>query len=122
MLAIELARWVHFVGIATWLAGLVSMGLLLRAGAPARPGAIIADAGATITIISGIYQAASTGLFVQPYIHIKLLFVAALLGVHTAMRIRVRRKDGRSAASMVVVAGILATIIIYVIEFRPLAR
>jgi len=122
MTSVELARWFHFVGIAAWLAGLVSMGLLLRAHVPAKAGAMIADMGATITILSGIYRAVTGGFFSQPWLHVKLLGVAALIGVHTAMRIRVKKKDGRSAGSMVLVVGMLAAFIIYVIEFRPFAR
>ena len=122
MAALELVRWFHFVGFTTWLAGLLAMGLLLRAGAPAKIAGRIADAGAGITIISGIYRAVTAGLFAQPYIHIKLFFVVALLGVHGAMRVRARTKDGAAAGKMLVVVAVLAAIIFFVIEFRPFAR
>jgi uncharacterized membrane protein len=122
MTALEIVRWLHFVGFTTWLAGLVSLGLLLRANASARPAAVLADLGATLTLISGLYRATSGGFFNQPWLHLKILFVAALLGVHTAMRMRVKRKDGRSAGAMVAVAGVLGLIIIYMVEFRPFAR
>ena len=122
MAALELLRWVHFVGFTSWLAGLVGMGLLLRAGAPAKIGARIADAGAGITIISGVYRAVTGGFFAQPYIHIKLFFVVALLGVHAAMRVRARTKDGAPAGKMLVVVAVLAAIILLVIELRPFAR
>src|SRR5215470_585101 len=122
MAALELVRWFHFVGFTTWIAGLVAIGLLLRAGASAKVAGRIADAGATLTIVSGIYRAVTGGFFAQPYIHIKLFFVVALLGVHAAMRVRVRKNDGSSAAGMVVVASVLAAIIFLVIEFRPFAR
>jgi uncharacterized membrane protein len=122
MTGYELLRWLHFVGFTSWLAGLVAMGLLLRAGAAARPAAFIADIGSTLTIVSGVYRAVTGGFFSQPYIHIKLLFVAALLGVHAAMRVRVRKQDGARAGAMVVVVGVLAALIIYTIEFRPFAR
>lgn len=118
----ELVRWLHFVGFTTWLAGLVSMGLLLRAKVPARQGAILADLGATVTLISGLYRAAAGGFFSQPWLHLKIVLVMALLGVHAAMRMRVKRKDPGSAGTMAAVAGVLALVIIYVIEFRPFAR
>jgi uncharacterized membrane protein len=122
MTAFELIRWVHFVGFTTWIAGLVAMGLLLRAKAAARPGAVLADLGATLTLISGFYRATSGGFFSQPWMHIKLVLVVALLGVHTAMRMRVKAKDGHAAGVMVAVAGTIALLIIYVIELRPFAR
>jgi uncharacterized membrane protein len=122
MAALELLRWFHFVGFATWLAGLVAMGLLLRAGAPAKIAGRVADTGATITIISGIYRAVTAGFFAQPYMHIKLFFVVALIGVHAALRVRVRKNVGTSAGAMVVVVAVLAAIIFFVIEFRPFAR
>lgn len=122
MAALELVRWFHFVGFTTWITGIVAMGLLLRAGAPAKIAGRIADTGATLTIVSGIYRAVTGGFFAQPYIHIKLFFVVALIGVHAAMRVRVRKNDGSSAGSMIVVAGVLAAIIFFVIELRPFAR
>ncbi len=122
MAALELVRWVHFVGFTTWIAGLVAMGLLLRAGASAKVAARIADTGATLAIISGVYRAVTGGFFAQPYIHIKLVFVVALLGVHAAMRVRVRKNEGSSAGAMVVVASVLAAIILLVIELRPFAK
>jgi len=117
-----LLRLVHFLGFTTWLGGLLAMGLLLRAAAPARVAGIIADIGATLTIISGIYNAVTHSLFSQPWLHIKLFFVAALLGVHAAMRVRVRRAEGRSAGAMVVTVAILATLILYMVVFQPLHR
>jgi uncharacterized membrane protein len=122
MTAFELIRWVHFVGFTAWIAGLVAMGLLLRAQASARPGAILADLGATLALISGLYRATSGGFFSQPWMHIKLVLVVALLGVHSAMRMRVKPKEGRSAVVMLAVAGVIALLIISVIEFRPFAR
>jgi uncharacterized membrane protein len=120
----EIVRWLHFVGFSSWLAGLVALGLILRggAGAAARPAAMLADIGATLTIISGVYRAVSFGLFSQPYIHIKLLFVAALIGVHGALRVKLKRKNSQAAGTMVIVTGILATIILFIIVFKPLAR
>ena len=122
MAALELVRWFHFVGFTTWIAGIVAMGLLLRAGAPAKLAARIADAGAALAIVSGVYRAVTGSFFAQPYMHIKLFFVVALIGVHAAMRVRVRKNDGSSAGSMVVVAAVLAAIILFVIELRPFAR
>lgn len=122
MAALELLRWFHFVGFTMWIAGIVAMGLLLRAGAPAKIAGRVADAGATITIISGIYRAVTGGFFAQPYIHIKLVFVVALIGVHAAMRVRMRKNDGSSAGAMVIVASVLAAIIFLVIELRPFAK
>ena len=120
----EIVRWFHFVGFSSWLAGLVALGLLLRggAGAAARPAALLADIGATLTIISGVYRAVTFGLFSQPYIHIKLLFVAALIGVHGVLRVKLKRKSGQSAGTLVVATGILAAIILFIIVFKPLAR
>src|SRR5882672_7425894 len=107
MAALELVRWFHFVGFTAWITGIVAMGLLLRAGAPAKIAGRLADTGATLTIVSGIYRAVSGGFFAQPYIHIKLFFVVALIGVHAAMRVRVRKNDGSSAGAMVVVASVV---------------
>src|SRR5262249_20667995 len=82
-------RLVHFLGFTLWLGGLLATGLLLRAGAQARIAAIVADAGATLSLLSGVYNAVTRSLLSQPWLHIKLFFVAALLGVHAAMRVRV---------------------------------
>jgi uncharacterized membrane protein len=117
-----LLRVIHFLGLTAWLGGLLAAGLLLRAKASARAAAIIADAGATFTILSGIYNAITFSAFSQPWLHIKLTLVAALLGLHVAMRLRVRRADGSSAAAMVVVMGILAALIICVVVFRPFSH
>jgi uncharacterized membrane protein len=122
MTALLLSRLVHFLGITLWLGGLLATGLLLRAKAEARLAAILADAGATLTILSGLYNAVTVGAFSQPWLHIKLALVAALLGVHGAMRIRVRRADGRSAGAMVLTVGILAVLIVYMVVFQPLHR
>jgi uncharacterized membrane protein len=117
-----LVRLLHFIGFVAWVSGLVSTALLLRAGAKAKTGAIIADAGATIAIISGIYRAVTGGLFVQPWLHIKLALIAALLGIHVALRVRVRKAVGTSAGSMLVTVAVLVLLILYVIELRPFMK
>jgi uncharacterized membrane protein len=117
-----IARFVHFLGFSAWLGGLLAAGLLLRAGASAKLAAMIADNGATLVILSGIYTAVKGAAFSHPWLHIKLTLVAALLGVHVAMRLKVKRADGRSAGSMVLVVGVLAALILFTVVFRPFSN
>lgn len=115
-------RFLHFVGFVLWLGGLLATALLLRAAASARLAAILADCGSMVTLATGLYTAVNRSLFSQPWLHLKLTLVAALLGLHVALRIRVRTKEGRSTGAMAVIVGLLGCAILYVIVFRPFAR
>jgi uncharacterized membrane protein len=122
MTALVWMRIAHFAGFALWIAGLVALAIVLRAGARAKAPGILADIGATLVLISGIYTAVTRDLFSQPYLHIKLTLVAGLIGTHVALRVRAKKGKAGGAAGLLAAVITLSVIIIGVIVIRPMAR
>src|SRR5688500_9487709 len=113
-------RFIHFTGFALWLAGLLGMTFLLQASTRHRTAGILADVGATLTIVAGLYNAIQRSLFVQPWLHIKLTIVALLVVVHVLLRRR-SKSDKQGTAPLLPVL-LLAIAILYVAVLKPLQR
>ena len=113
-------RFMHFTGFTLLLAGVVATALLVLAGTRHRAAGVIADIGGTLAIISGVYMAISRSLFSQPWLHIKLTLVVALLVVHIVLRVRMRKGNRAGAAGFLAGAVILAIGILYLVIFQPL--
>jgi uncharacterized membrane protein len=122
MTALLWLRIVHFVGLLLWVSGLTSMATVLIGGARSKLAGVLADLGATLALISGIYTALDRGLFRQPWLHIKLTLVAALLGVHIVLRFKTRRGNASGAGALLGTTLLLAVAIVAMIVLRPLAR
>lgn len=114
-------RFFHFAGFGLWLAGLLGMGFLLQAGARHRLAPILADLGATLTIVAGIWNAIQRNLFVQPWLHIKLTVVVVLVVVHVFLRRGLKQPDRKGTALLLPVI-LLAVAILYVAVLKPLQR
>ena len=114
------ARLVHFAGFALWLVGLFGMAFVLQAGAKHRLAGILADLGATLTIIAGIYTAVQRHAFSQPWLHIKLTAVAVLIVIHILLRKKM--KSGKTGTALLLPLLIVALAVIYVAVMKPLAR
>jgi uncharacterized membrane protein len=115
-------RILHFAGFTLWVAGLVSVAMLLRARVNARTAGILADAGATLAVASGLYTAITRNLFTQPWLHLKLTVVAVLIAVHVSLRIKARRGREGGSAALLAATLLLGLTIMWVIVMRPLAR
>ena len=113
-------RLVHFAGFVLWFAGLFGMAFVLQAGGKHRLAAILADLGATLTIIAGIYTAVQRHAFVQPWLHIKLAAVALLIFMHVLLRRKM--KSGKTGTALLLPLLLVALAIVYVAVMKPLAR
>ena len=114
------ARLIHFAGFALWLIGLFGMAFVLQAGGKHRLAGILADLGATLTIIAGIYTAVQRHAFAQPWLHIKLAAVALLILMHVLLRRKM--KSGKTGTALLLPLLIVALAIIYLAVMKPLAR
>src|SRR5262245_35708524 len=115
-------RILHFAGIMLWVSGVVSLAVLLQAGARSKLAGILADIGATLAIVSGVYNAIQLHAFAQPYMHIKLTLVAIFVGLHVALRVKTRKQSAGGASGLLFGALLVALAILYVIVMRPMAR
>jgi uncharacterized membrane protein SirB2 len=119
MTELSLVRLLHLGGFALWLAGLCALALLLHAGARHRAAGILADIGATLAIVSGLYNAIQRKLFAMPWMHVKLTLVLALIVLHVVLRVRTR-KEKRSGAMELLLASIAVAIIVMAVAvFQP---
>jgi uncharacterized membrane protein len=113
-------RLVHFAGFVLWFAGLFGMAFALQAGGKHRLAGILADIGATLTIIAGIYQAVQRHAFTQPWLHIKLAAVAILILIHVLLRRRM--KSGKAGTALLLPLLIVSLGIVYVAVMKPLGK
>jgi uncharacterized membrane protein len=133
-----LFRAAHILGALLWFGGLFAAGSLLRfrdgetdagvkqrLGVRSRKAGVLADVGATLSIGAGVYQAVTRGLFVQPWLHIKLTLVVVVLVVHTLIRIKARRAsegEGKFGTGLLGIATIAVMGILYLVVFQPLHK
>lgn len=122
MQALAWMRILHFAGFTLWISGLVALAALLQAGARSKLPGILADIGATLVIVSGIYNAVTLSLFTQPWLHIKLTLVAVLIGLHVALRVKTRKQSAAGATRLLVGVLLAVGVILYFIVMKPLAR
>jgi putative membrane protein len=131
------ALTVHVVGIAFWVGGLFTVGLVMasagdepafraRVGAIARRVAIATDAAAGAAIVGGIaVLLMRTWDLRQPWMHMKLTFVVGLLAVHGIVRVRAKKlaNGGPTPSAKAPVAiVVLAIAIVALVVFKPLAH
>jgi putative membrane protein len=135
-----LALVFHVVGFTTWIGGLYGMGWLLvardadkndafrtRLGELARSGGRIADVGAGIAIVGGVWllSFAPAMYMRQPWLHAKLTLVVLLLGLHGYFRVKAKRAatgEGQFKRPMLTVLALLAALIVALVVFKPGAR
>ncbi len=109
-MSLDLREWLgigHIIGFALWIAGLVSVLQLLRVhgaveGAARdvltrqeRKAAMLMDAGATLTLVFGLWRALGdipNQFTTGAWLHIKVTLVAVvILGLHGFARVKVRK-------------------------------
>jgi uncharacterized membrane protein len=122
----------HYIGFATWVAGLVGVGLLLaasrqdaRVGGIARNAGRIADLGATLALVGGLVMFIQHQLYRQPYFHIKLTLVVVLMACHGILLGKAKkasRGDGAPATGVLLLVALVALGIFYLMAFRPFSR
>jgi uncharacterized membrane protein len=125
---------VHLFGAFMWIGGLFQLALLLegvkgepdgsarkRLAAFARKAAMIPDIGATLAILFGAHRLFKYELYSMPYMHIKLLLVAVVFGLHGYLRVQTKRaaQSGESNVKgfvqpllVLVTFGIMASVLI----------
>jgi putative membrane protein len=130
-----LVRAAHVLGAVLWFAGLFAAGSLLRfrdgetdagvkqrLGVRSRKAGVLADVGAALAIATGTYQAVTRGLFVQPWLHIKLALVAILIAIHVVIRVKARRASGGEGTfgkGLLGLATLLVIGIVYAVVVQP---
>jgi putative membrane protein len=138
-----LALVFHVVGFTTWIGGLYGMGWLLvareadkndafrtRIGELARSGGRIADVGAGLAIVGGVWllSFAPAVYMRQPWLHAKLTLVVLLLGLHGFFRVKAKRAATGPAGqaqfkrAMLTVLALLGALIVAVAVFKPGTR
>jgi putative membrane protein len=120
---------VHVLGLVFWVSGLLVTSMsLTRHTQEASPEARqalarleriflrgLADPGALLTILAGISMIATNSSYYlhAPWLHVKLTFVALLIGLHGVLAVRTKRFSAgtiqlqRSEARLLVVATLL---------------
>lgn len=113
-------RFAHFAGWMIWVAGTSGMALALMAGARSKAAGILADAGATLAIATGVYTAISHGAFKHGWLHVKLLLVVALIVFHVMLRVRTRKGVSQGAAGLLAASLIAALLVLIAAVVRPI--
>jgi putative membrane protein len=132
-----LALVLHLVGFVTWVGGLYGIGWLLvardaeksdafrtRLGELARSGGRIADIGAVLSIVGGVWllSFAPAVYMRQPWMHTKLTLVVLLIGLHGFFRVKARRAaggEGEFKRALLTVLSLLAVLIVALVVFKP---
>ena len=115
-------RFAHFTGWMLWIAGLAGMALALKDGARSKTAGILADAGATIAIVSGLYNAIAYGAMKQGWLHVKLLLVVGVIVFHGILRKRTKKGDSRGAGGLLAGCLIVAILVLFAAIIRPIGR
>jgi putative membrane protein len=132
----QVFRAMHFVGFGMWLSGLFTTSYFMlfrneeqdggfrnRLAKMARGTAIVADIGATLAIIGGIYQAQWEHVWKMHWLHVKLTIVLLVVAYHVFLRMRVKKAaqgDPTPFPSFGVRAlGIVIMLIVVVVVFKP---
>ena len=136
-----LALTIHLIGISLWVGTLFALAALLvtrdaqpepemrkRIGSLARSAGIGADVGATVTLLGGLWMLLSMPAYYlhQPWMHMKLTAVVAMLGVHGFIRAKAKRAstdpESRTPPAARSLVLILSIVIIALVVFKPLAK
>jgi putative membrane protein len=132
---------IHVVGFVGWVGMLLAVAAILvqrdgvtepalrtRIGALARKTALGADIGATLALLGGlgVLFGATSYYLHQPWMHMKLTAVLAVIGVHGFVRAKAKRASLTSEATfhaaILYVLALVAIVIIALAIFKPLAR
>jgi protoporphyrinogen IX oxidase len=132
----SLYRWVaavHVFGFLFWVGGMAFLMYLLRVHARSKPEAreplteverltaVVMDAGATLAIATGLGMAfgSTVSFFKGPgagWLHSKLTIVVALVVIHGALRVKVRKfREGEGTPLPGFMFGVLAVLVFAVI-------
>ena len=136
-----LALTIHLIGISLWVGTLFALAALLvtrdaqpepemrkRIGSLARGAGIGADVGATVTLVGGLWMLLSMPAYYlhQPWMHMKLTAVVAMLGVHGFIRAKAKRAstdpESRTPPAARSLVLVLSIAIIALVVFKPLAK
>ncbi len=140
-MTLETYSWLragHVFGFVCWIAGMVTVLLLLRAhgtvegparevlGRQEKKAAILMDAGATLAIVCGLWMAFGgvvSAFKTGAWLHVKLTLVAiVLLGVHGWSRVQIKRfRQGqvRHVSSTLILIVLVATAVIIALGANP---
>jgi putative membrane protein len=134
------ALTIHVVGFSMWQVGLFLIAAILvarddqpeeavrtRFGQWARRAGIVADLGATLAILGGIglITIAPTYYLHQPWLHMKLTVVLAVLGLHGFLRAKAKRASlGQGTFPKAIVPAMTAILLVVIAlaVLKPLAR
>ncbi len=136
-----LALTIHLVGMSLWVGTLFSIAALLvqrdrqpepdmrlRIGALARTAGLGADVGATVAIAGGLWMLLTMPAYYlhQPWMHMKLTAVLAMLGVHGLVRAKAKRASLGAAVTfppaVTTIVLVLTVTIIALAVLKPLAK
>jgi putative membrane protein len=132
-----LALTIHIIGISLWVGTLFALAALLvtrdaqpepemrkRIGSLARSAGIGADVAATVTLIGGLWLLLY--YLHQPWMHMKLTAVVAMLGLHGFVRAKAKRAstdaESRTPPAARSLVLVLSIAIIALVVFKPLAK
>lgn len=143
-MTVETFNWLrvgHVFGFVCWIAGLITVLLLLRVhgvvegaarevlGRQERKAAVLMDAGATLAIICGLWMALDypappfNAFKTGGWLHVKLTLVAVfLLGTHGWARVQIKRfRQGhvRHVSSKLLLLVLLATAVVIALGANP---
>lgn len=144
-MSLDLREWLsigHIVGFVLWIGGLISVLQLLRAHSAVegaaravlsrqqRKAAMLMDAGATLTLVCGLWRALGgipNQFTTGAWLHIKVTLVAVvLLGIHGYARVKIRKfRNGEVnaiPAGLTYVVVLVAAIIIVLGAKKDLLR
>jgi putative membrane protein len=127
--------WLHIMGFILWVGPLGGAARLLliaqaeqegnwstRIAGIARKIAMVADIGATFAILAGVYMLTQESeILKQPFMHVKLTLVVALLGLHGFVRVKAKRMaQAKASFSPAILAAIflVAAGIVFAIIFK----
>lgn len=112
-------RFAHFAGWMLWVSGIAGMAFALMAGARSKAAGRLADVGAALAIGTGVYSGLTQGAFKHGWLHLKLVFVLALIIVNAALRVRTRKGVSQGAAGLLAAALIAALLVLLAAVVRP---
>lgn len=132
----DIARTIHVIGFVLWIGTLFAVARLLvyrdaepdptvktRFGQAARKMAMLADIGATLAIIGGLWMLLSaTDLYLkQGWMHIKLAMIVLVLALHGFIRVKSKRAaqgTGTFPRAILPALGLIVIVIVVVVIFK----
>jgi len=130
----------HIIGFTTWIGSLFTIASALIArdaetdaaakavlAKHARAACKVADIGFTLALIGGLAMmfAAWEYYMKQPWLHMKLLGVMIIVGIHGFLRVKAKHAvqgDGTFPAPVQGALSVLSLIVVALVILKPLAR